>query len=182
MSLHAPFDENACLSAVVYLTRRLENPSKHTITHLLYLAEKKHLEAYGRFICGDTYIAMKHGPVPSIVFDMLKIVSGEREFDPRVQLGARFRQALSYEGLHRYQATEDADLDALSKSDVECLDAVLEDYGHMNFPQLREATHDEAYLSTRSDRPDRPIPVDRIARLFPDGDELIDHLRDPHPG
>jgi uncharacterized phage-associated protein len=40
----------------------------------MYFADRKHLEKYGRFICGDSYVAMKHGPVPSEIYDILKAV------------------------------------------------------------------------------------------------------------
>ncbi len=39
---------------------------------MMYFADRLHLERYGRFICGDSYVAMKNGPVPSFTYDILK--------------------------------------------------------------------------------------------------------------
>lgn len=42
------------------------------IAKLFYFADKAHLADWGRSICGDDYVAMEHGPVPSGVYDLVK--------------------------------------------------------------------------------------------------------------
>ena len=61
------FDQ-AALAAVLYVAHRLPHSTLHTLSKVLYFADRKHLERYGRFIFGDTYIAMKFGPVLNIFF------------------------------------------------------------------------------------------------------------------
>jgi uncharacterized phage-associated protein len=66
------YDPKAALSAVLYVASRIPDPTFHKVATVLYFADRKHLERYGRLIFGDSYVATKHGPVPSGVYDLLK--------------------------------------------------------------------------------------------------------------
>ncbi len=68
-------DTRKCLEAVVYVARAI--PDRHRIMKALYLADKCHLQRYGRLIYSDAYRAMKYGPVPSRALDTVKIASGK---------------------------------------------------------------------------------------------------------
>src|SRR5688572_4207008 len=70
------FNEKAAVETILYIASRSKEPTYHRIAKLLYFADLLHLERYGRFICGDRYIAMKHGPVPSGVYAMMKAAEG----------------------------------------------------------------------------------------------------------
>ena len=59
------FNEKVALEVILYIANKSQKPTFHHIAKLLYFADKSHLCQYGRFICGDNYIAMKNGPVPS---------------------------------------------------------------------------------------------------------------------
>lgn len=185
MALRPKLDQNACLNAVAYLAQRLDRPGKFHLTHLLYLAEKRHLEEYGRFICGDDYFALQHGPVPTTVLDMLNVVTGERTYDNRQDLVEQFRRTFeAEEGFDYYTFTvvEEPDFSVLSESDIECLQEVLDKYGKYSFQELKHLTHDEAYKATRAEQQHKPIPVERIVGTLRDSDLLLEHLSDPHPG
>jgi hypothetical protein len=39
---------------------------------LIFLADRYHLCRYGRLITNDSYVAMKHGPVPSATRDIVE--------------------------------------------------------------------------------------------------------------
>ena len=49
---------------------------------ILYFAEKKHYATYGAHITNDTFIAMEHGPVPSFLYDALKLVTHQETASP----------------------------------------------------------------------------------------------------
>jgi uncharacterized phage-associated protein len=70
------WDKEKAIEAIVYLANRLDKPTKLKIFKLLYFADKLHMSRYGRFIVGDYYVAMKHGPVPSRTYNILKEVEG----------------------------------------------------------------------------------------------------------
>ncbi|MEO6666974.1 MAG: Panacea domain-containing protein, partial [Nitrospiria bacterium] len=71
------FDPEKALQAILFVARMLPGATFHQISKIIYFADKAHLQKYGRLICGDTYVAMKHGPVPSGIYDILKSVRGD---------------------------------------------------------------------------------------------------------
>ncbi|MBP0020504.1 MAG: SocA family protein [Cyanobacteria bacterium SBLK] len=68
------FNAEKGIEAILYIIKHGTEPTFLHISKVMYFADRKHLEKYGRFICGDRYIAMKNGPVPSGVYDLLKNV------------------------------------------------------------------------------------------------------------
>ena len=122
---------------ILYIASRVSNPTLHTIFKIMYFADKQHLGDYGRFITGDTYIAMEYGPVPSLAYDMTK---DAREFS--LSYGIEVR------GYHII-AQRDANIGLLSESDTECLDIAIERYGNKTFGELTDESHDAAWRVLR---------------------------------
>jgi len=71
------FNREKAIQSILYVTNKLTRKDFHKIFKILYFAERKHMQDWGMPIIGDTYIAMDAGPVPSRVYDMLKIVRGD---------------------------------------------------------------------------------------------------------
>src|SRR5258705_2140806 len=81
------FDREKAISAIKVVLKNVDGKCDfHRLFKILYFAEQKHLSKYGRPIFGDTYIAMKDGPVPSDIYDILKIIKGDSiYYDPSLQ-------------------------------------------------------------------------------------------------
>lgn len=170
------FDRPKALEVILYIAQRVQDAGFHKLSKILYFADRQHLQEFGRFICGDRYIAMQHGPVPSGIYDILKAIRNGSEWHPdynELQLGL--------EVFHNYKLRprRDANLDHLSESDRQCLDASIAKHDAMSFGQLTTLSHDEAYES--ADFNDE-INIEVIARTLAGGDEIVQHLRNPHPG
>ena len=60
------------LETLVYLANK--DQRQYWVLKAIYLADKEHLQKYGRQMFGDRYIAMKLGPVPSLAYDIVKSV------------------------------------------------------------------------------------------------------------
>ena len=60
------------LAAIIRILRKLKKVSSVKLMKLLYIADKVHLNNYGRTISMDTFCAMQKGPVPSLSYDMIK--------------------------------------------------------------------------------------------------------------
>lgn len=167
-------DPRTAREVIVYLAKRLQDPSFHRIAKLLYFADKLHLQRYGRLILGDRYVAMKYGPVPSFVYDMLKAArsassAGTRESQPAFTVHSDGRTVLPLRS---------ADLDWISDSERECLDEVIRRYGSRSFQALTDLSHDEAWRQTQENR---FIELEQIAATLPDSESLLNHLLDPNP-
>lgn len=118
--------------------RRGSAITQYDIVKTLWDADVEHLNTYGRPITFDNYAAMEHGPVPSLVYEMLmpeyRWPDVNRSRAP--WLAREAGTALNY-GI----GDERADLRVLSKSDrnvlLKAFDRVLKD----GFWKTRERTH-----------------------------------------
>lgn len=180
--LDAPVAVEALLAIASRLQEQGKAPDLHTLGHLLYLADKKHLERYGRMISGERFHALRYGPTPSGTYASLKILADR---DPGVDPPEAFLDAMAGAFEHvagsTYRALREPQYDYLSGAARECIDEVLAASRDWNFSDLTEATHDEAYGSVWNRRANGAIPIEAIAATFDDGDVLVEHLRDPHP-
>lgn len=156
------------LESIVYLAN-LETRS-YWLLKAIYFADKKHIENYGRQIFGDSYIAMKQGPVPSFAYDILKDVRGDGWFhfeDPEPS------SAIDVPDRYNVKPLRDPDLKLFSKSDIECLDYAYNLIKDLSFTELKEMSHDEAYISVEQDE---EMSIDTIARTLINADEVLDYL------
>jgi uncharacterized phage-associated protein len=169
MGLRQRFDPRKAIEAILYVASHTADV--YTVLKVLYFADKAHLSRYGRFITGDVYVAMRHGPVPSGAYDLIKQARG----DGWVACSAPVEQAFQVEQ-KSVRPLRSANMMLLSASDVECLDESIAQYGHLSFSKLKAISHKDAAYQA-SDENDR-IPVEAIAATLPDSSALLDYLRD----
>ncbi len=165
------FDKTKALNALLYVVNRLQRRDFHKIFKILYFADREHLSEWGRPITGDNYIAMEAGPVPSKIYDMLKIVRGDSYMKDIEGLSEYFK----IEDWKYVQPLKDADTSALSASEKKILDKAIEKYGELSFGELKEKSHDIAWRSTARDY---AIKWDDIAREAGLDSEEIAYLKD----
>lgn len=164
------FDSEKGINTILWIAERVKDPTFQRISKLIYFADKLHLGRYGRPICGDKYYAMKHGPVPSDIYDMLKAVRG----DGSSEYQAEAEQAFQVLGQATVNPLRRADADVLSESDIECLDESIQTYGRMSFDDLTNVSHDEAWNSADENE---IIDIEQIISTLSDGKALLQHLQ-----
>lgn len=127
-----------CVQAIHYLLTLLGETDKLKIVKLMYLADKLHLIRYGRTITGDSFVAMKNGPVGSTVLDVLsgetgKLSKSEIEF---------CETYIEQSGKYDYHAINNApDFGMLSNTDRKVLKETSVKFGNTDKWQLVELTH-----------------------------------------
>jgi uncharacterized phage-associated protein len=169
------FDKPKAIEAIVYIASRIEDPTFHSVSKLLYFADKTHLEKYGRFICGETYYAMQYGPVPTHIYAIFRDALPNDAIEEAIEI----RQE------RHVIARRAANLDLLSDSDIECLDKAIAMYGDAPMWRRTEDSHDEAWKSAwekRGERGSVEMPLESIAAMFDNADTLLAYLKDQHPG
>lgn len=139
----------------------------------MFLADKAHLDAYGRPVFFDNYIATKNGPAGVAAMEMLdsshdwtsqssdsapwKVENAQGQFFPRPARSPNMRR--------------------LSETDVEALESALGLVVNLDVGQLRLFTHrNKAYADAWDDGRGAGLRLD--PRLIPDkrDDEMIDNL------
>lgn len=124
---------------------------------MLYFADQRHLANYGRPIVGDHYVAMEHGPVPSRIYDMIKMVRGDSFFQDTIGLNQSFDVTEHY-----VTPKKKADLDEFSESDLECLEESIKENQDLTFNELKEKSHDSAYKQAQEDD---KVPFIEMAKI-----------------
>ena len=145
--MNIQFDKTKALNTLLYVANRVQRKDFHKIFKIVYFADRQHLADWGRPITGDTYIAMEAGPVPSRMYDMLKIVRGDSYLSDIEELSVHFRidHWMYITPLH------DADLNKLSKTECEALDDSISKYSSLSYDEIKEKSHDVAWRSTARD-------------------------------
>ncbi|RZK57199.1 MAG: DUF4065 domain-containing protein [Pedobacter sp.] len=152
---HIEFNEKKTINAVLFIVNRIQRTDFHKIFKILYFSDRDHMATYGRGITGDNYCAMVDGPVPSKLYDIFKSVRGDGYFKDDGKFSAYF----SIENWDLVKPKTDANLKALSKSDIDFLTANIQKYGEMAFEEIREISHDYAWQNTA---PNHIISYDNI--------------------
>lgn len=165
------YDEEKAIETILYLARRISDADVYGVCKLLYFTDKTSLEKYGRFIFGEQYVAMEQGATPSRAYNVLKL--------------ARAREI---NGLHvngnKIETLRDADVSSLSKSDIECLDKIIDAYGNKPGWYRWKDAHDDAWeksWNARGSSKNPAIDVIDIAKSLGDSEDLVDFLTKGDP-
>ncbi|MBL7712355.1 MAG: SocA family protein [Chitinophagaceae bacterium] len=129
------YEQEKAIAALMYICDYLGGEwDKYSLLKILYFAEQKHLAKYGRPISGDYIVAMKHGPVPSNSYNLVKPQYANPNFTEDEE--------------NIIKINGKPDLDALSESDIECLIESINENRNYGFWRLRAKSHDNAYNNT----------------------------------
>ncbi len=122
--------------------------TQYDIVKSLFLADRAHLNKYGRPITFDNYVAMEHGPVPSTAYNFLKEDARALRKYGDVLPWSRTKAPDLGKSCFRYCAPKRApNEDVLSPSDLDELRSALTIVKALGFAQIRRLTHeDQAYL------------------------------------
>ena len=165
------------IEVILHLAHKGIPLDRYKLVKLVYLADITHLNRYSRFITDDKMVAMKNGPVPSTLYDILckrkrrgvdyanmpfdYVTKGDRHYieNPKREI----RRGL------------------FSKSDLEVLDEVFDQYGKSSFGELYDLTHShigfQRAWQSRGSRWSKPILVEDLVDEGPDKAEFVDDMR-----
>ena len=171
-TINQKFNVEKAIQAVLYIASNLTRKDFHKIFKILYFSDRNHLAKYSRSITGDTYIAMKDGPVPSNIYDIFKAMRGDGFFANEVKQFTEFFKVVNFNFI---ETLKEADLDYLSKSDIEELNDSLEKYGNLSWDEVREKSHDYAWRSTAQGY---PISIDNMLLEKGENSNYIDFVKE----
>jgi len=164
------FDIETAKAVMLYISRNIGKADLIHLFKILYFAEKKHLAKWGDLIVNDTYIAMKNGPVPSIIYDLFKGIRGDGLMDKRYEV---FYSAFDIEEGYFVVPLEFPDADYLSRTNIEALDESIVENKDADFYALSKKSHDHAW--NNADRNNKMNFID-IAKAGGASKEMIDYI------
>jgi hypothetical protein len=173
MVLRFAFNSNKAVEALAYIAQQYPGVTPFFVSKILYFAEKRHLNEWGRPIVADTYIAMQAGPVPSTVKDYIEGNFSQVTRPETLSDAVRIEKGPKY--LHVYPGRRPPDLSLLSETDVECLDRGI--IFCRKTPELSELTHREkAWANTPVNR--AMDYEDFIDDDNPHREQILEHARE----
>ncbi len=172
------FQREKAIEMVLYLAQRLDNPTVLQICKLMYFADKRHLDDWGQFLCGNDYVAMVHGPVPTDVYNML---------DKAREKGSEDFEVFQKKGEHNtkpqphIKPLREENMEKISEAAQQTLDWALREYGNFPIGKLREISHkEEAWKKAWDEESSKKrfdMPLLSIASSLSDSETLIAHLQ-----
>ena len=165
MDIMIKFDKQKAHEIILYFANRCKVHDFYNILKYLYLADKLHLEKYGRFISSDFHVAMDWGPVPSTTYNIIKNVRDGKDnsFDFKINR-------------HKVNPLRDANSDFLSESDIECMDIIISKYGNCGFKKIHDESIDDAYNKHHKKGTSKRIPLEDIIKTLPNSNELLEYI------
>ena len=172
-------DDILVIKAVLLYILTHSNDGQRDIYSLVktaYYAQQNHLAQYGTPLFKDCICALPFGPVPSNIYNFLKMASGDsnelnyhRSDDMHLASDAiNFKSG-------RYSAKEDPNMDFLSKSDIESLNYGIEKVAKMSFNQIKEDTHGMEW--NRAFNSKSSLKEMNLLNIAKEGDASSDALR-----
>lgn len=149
--------------------RRGRNVSQYDLVKTLFLADRAHLNEWGRPVTYDNYCAMFHGPVPSLAYDLLK--GNEKAMRDHHLHGLPWKSVPHIKSAKHFLSVDNAlnSQDFLSESDIEALDNSLGVVLSLGFSQIRRLTHDDpAYVDAWREDGGRAAYAMKLGLLFDD--------------
>jgi hypothetical protein len=148
MTARFEFDPDKALSSTAYLAERT-GETMYTILKMLYVADRCHLERYGRPITGDNFFALPEGACPSKIYDSMKSLRGEIQTN---YMPASDRYLEVDRTTNDVNVKDMPSLETLSASDIECLDETISILRRLGRYHMRDLAHDDAWKNTAMNR------------------------------
>lgn len=171
---------------LLYLAHKRPNADKYQAVKFLYLADKEHLNRYGRPLTFEVYYALDYGPVASTALDLLNGKLGALKQIGITELPFRTEVAKAANGkptTYIREPKREVDRDRFSRSDLRVFDEIIANFGQYNFDQLYDLTHkDPAYKRAWENKPwwqNRAFM--EYEDMIADGDRKADLIGDLQP-
>ncbi len=166
--------EEKAKAAILYLIIQLNElkmeTTAHSISKILYWADQKKLILRGEPITWDEYYRLPDGPVPTVIYDVLKPTKSSWASKHFPSLF----HSLNREAYPVISALEKPNMDYLSKADVICIDASISENGKLTYGQKTDKSHDSAWLTTSHAS---KIDVLKIADAGKANEDQLNHIK-----
>lgn len=159
-------------ASALYVISKISPIDFHKLFKILYLADRDHYAVYGSRIIDDSFIPMDKGPVPSVLYDALKVAKGT-QVNPTLSFIAN---SFKVDGYYA-EGIEEPDMDELSKTDIICLNKSIRENAGLRMSTLTRKSHDIAWRQAR-EKGSRTIDTILMAKAGGSSDEMLGYLKE----
>ena len=145
------YDVDKLKAVTLYILKKCGATDYIHLFKILYFAEREHYADYGKRITKDIFIAMEHGPVPSFLYNALKLVTRQE------------------------QANADSLLWKIANA---VTPGSAEEYKDMSPWELSDKSHDEAWHEAWDVLQNSSMNPYKIAKAGGASDGFVEYLKD----
>lgn len=131
------YHEQKAHEVMLYILGKEGTMSYYKLMKVMFCAERRNLLRWGDPLTALHYAARQHGPVPVRIYD--EIATAKRGDGVVVQGGLRMQ------GEFDIRAERPANMDYLSVSDVEAIDAAISELHGKGWNEIEKESHDAVY-------------------------------------
>lgn len=136
------FKQEKLIQIILYVLNNTKGVDFYHLFKILYFAELKHLSKWGSSMLPDKFCALEYGPVPTLLYDLVKNNMKSHEIQSEFDKAVRFA---GNDAPNIMLANMDANKDYLSKSEIEALDESIKENKNLTFNELKTKSHDAAW-------------------------------------
>ncbi len=183
LSMKLSNDEISVLKACLLFILEHCGESKrdvYSVVKTAYYAQQYSLATWGVPIFRDDIAALPFGPVPSILYNILKMARGDAK-ELAFYKGTGLTHVADSIGfdMESFYPKERPDMDYLSKTDIESLENAIRRVSKMSFSQIKNDTHGEEWNRVfHGTDPRKIMDIVNIAREGEADEDTIEYLRE----
>jgi uncharacterized phage-associated protein len=161
------YREKKTIEASSFLLSKLSGEMPYIkLIKLLYLADREFVKLKGRTISGDQHFSLPYGPILSKTLDAIK--SQDPEWSEHI--GVDLESKVVW-------LTTPVDPEELSKSEIQVLEVIVNQFGQMSWPDLVEYTHSLPEWKEPGGKQKRQqISISDIARAVGHSEERVQEI------
>ncbi len=166
-------------AVLLYILNKMPDRRRdvYYIVKTAFCAQKNHLVEYAIPLFNDNIVALPFGPVPSLIYNILRVARGDRSpyrFCDKEVL-SQVVDTISYQD-ESFSAKEMYDIECLSISNIKCLDAAIDEISNMGFGEIMDKTHGNEWDRAYHDGGNRIMSNLAIAKENGASDEILTYL------
>lgn len=170
------FDKQKLTEVVLYILNKTKGLDYYHMFKIIYFANTAHLAKYGFSMISDEFCALPDGPVPSVLYDCIKGDSCcDKELRDMLEKDVSKGTADAY---YMLSARRDADLDYLSRSDIDVLDASIAENSCLSYGELREKSHGEEWRRACQLQGRKVMDIVGMAKDAMASDDMIEYIKE----
>ena len=170
------FDKQKLTDIVAYILNKTKGLDYYHVFKIIYFANIAHLAKYGFSMVSDEFCALPDGPVPTVLYNCIK---GDAHCDRELQV--MLEKTVSKgtdDAYYMLEAKRDADLEYLSKADIEALDYSISDNANLPYGELRAKSHGDEWNRAYKQSGRKVTDIVGMAKDAKASDDMIEYIKE----
>lgn len=170
------YEQIKLVQIALYVLQKTGGIDYYHLFKILYFAELKHLEKWGSRITSDNFYALDYGPVPTYLYDVVKGCNVSNT--DLLKLFSDNIQSAGKDAPNVLLPKVEVNMNYISKSEIEALDASIEENAYLTFSQLKTKSHDSAWYEAYHHAGSKAMSSISMAKASGADDATLEYIQE----